>query len=252
MKKNMTIDKITILGGYTKSGEEEPVRDLDVCQGEILVLVGPTGSGKSMLLSDIELLAAADTPSGRTVLINDTRYEGWRGDIIAQLSQTMNFVMDTTVEEFLTLHAESREISSRSIIQEVLSLANRFAGEPIHPEAVITTLSGGQSRSLMIADIALISDAPIVLVDEIENAGIDKLEALTLLASTGKIVIIASHDPVIMLMTNKRVVMQNGGMSRILTTSEREKELFSQVSAYDRHMGSLRESLRMHGTIEAV
>jgi len=252
MNTNFSIGKITILGGYTKTGDEEQVRSLDIHQGEILVLVGPTGSGKSMLLSDIELLAAADTPSGRSVLVNDALYDGWRGDIIAQLSQTMNFVMDTTVGDFLTLHAESKGISGRSITDDVISLANTLAGEPIHPDDFVTSLSGGQSRSLMIADIALISNSPIVLVDEIENAGINKMEALSLLSSKGKIVIVASHDPVIMLMTKKRVVMQNGGMTKILTITERENEIFSQIISYDKQIVSLRESLRNHGTIEAL
>ena len=40
----------------------------------------------------------------------------------------------------------------------------------------------------MTADIAVISDSPIVLIDEIENAGIKKQEALRLLAGKkGKI-----------------------------------------------------------------
>jgi hypothetical protein len=51
----------------------------------------------------------------------------------------------------------------------------------------------------MIADIALISDAPVVLIDEVENAGIDKHLAVESLAGHGKITIIATHDPVLML-----------------------------------------------------
>lgn len=252
MKNLEKIEKITILGGYTKDGVEEPVRKMEITTGEILVLVGPTGSGKSMLLSDIELLASADTPSKRTVLINDTMYEGWRSEIIAQLSQTMNFVMDTTVGDFLILHASSRNIESDTIVNDVIALANTLAGEPVNREDYITTLSGGQSRALMIADIALISDSPIVLVDEIENAGIDKLQALQVLSDKGKIVIVASHDPVIMLMAKRRVVMQNGGMKKILITNEKETELLDEIIAFDKNMFCLRESLRTCGTIEAA
>lgn len=246
------IHKITVLGGYTKDGEEEPIRSIEITTGEILVLVGPTGSGKSMLLSDIELLACADTPSKRMVLINDAPFDACRNDIIAQLSQTMNFVMDTTVEDFLLLHASSRDHVSGSIVQEVIERANTLAGEPINRDDYITMLSGGQSRALMIADIALISNAPIVLVDEIENAGIDKLLALQVLSDTGKIVIVASHDPVIMLMAERRIVMQNGGMKKVLSTTTKEAALLHDIIEFDQHMFSLRESLRTSGTIEAV
>jgi ABC-type lipoprotein export system ATPase subunit len=245
-----TIRKITVIGGCTKTSEREELQQLEIEQGEILVLVGPTGSGKSMLLADIELLAQGDTPSGRVVLVNDGTFTGSRGEIIAQLSQTMNFVMDTTVEEFLHLHADSRNISDHAVVHEVISLANSLAGEPFKPGDYITTLSGGQSRSLMIADIARISNSPVVLVDEIENAGIDKLRALELLSDSGKIVIVATHDPVIMLMTSRRVVMQNGGMSRILETTKKEKTILDQIISFDTQMSGLRESLRTRGTVE--
>ena len=75
--------------------------------------MGPTGSGKSRLLSDIECLAQGDTPTGRRVLVNGAevdelqRFE-MEGKLVAQLSQNMNFVMDLTVREFLEMHAKSR------------------------------------------------------------------------------------------------------------------------------------------------
>ena len=162
----------------------------------------------------------------------------------------MNFVMDTTVGDFLILHASSRNIDSDAIVNDVIALANTLAGEPINPHDFITTLSGGQSRALMIADIALISDSPIVLVDEIENAGIDKLQALQVLSDKGKIVIVASHDPVIMLMAKRRVVMRNGGMNKVLSTNQKETELLHELISFDKNMFSLRESLRTSGTIE--
>ena len=41
----------------------------------------------------------------------------------------------------------------------------------------------------MIADTAILSSSPIVLIDEIENAGIDREKALELLVSEDKIVL---------------------------------------------------------------
>jgi hypothetical protein len=45
----------------------------------------------------------------------------------------------------------------------------------------MTELSGGQTRSLLIADAVVIGNSPIILLDEIENAGIHKTKALELL-----------------------------------------------------------------------
>ncbi len=59
----------------------------------------------------------------------------------------------------------------------------------------------------MIADIALLCDSPIVLIDEIENAGIDKERALGLLQRHDKLVLVVTHDPHTALMSRRRIVM---------------------------------------------
>ena len=57
---------LTILGGRDKNGEPEEL-DLVLEAGDVVCIVGPTGSGKSRLLADIECLADGDTPSGRRI-----------------------------------------------------------------------------------------------------------------------------------------------------------------------------------------
>lgn len=212
-----TIHTITIRGGLTKTGEREPVQELAIRCGDVVALVGPTGSGKSLLLSDIEQMAEADTPSGRTVAIEGNGDQADRKALVAQLSQTMNFVLDMHVGEFLQLHASSQGLTDTTVVPRVVALTNRLAGEPVALGTNMTMLSGGQSRALMIASIAIISDAPVVLIDEIENAGIDKLQALDLLSAQGKIIVFASHDPLIILRADRRIVMRNGGMAQIVT-----------------------------------
>lgn len=66
----MEIKEITIIGGYDKNGNPEPVREVTIKRGEIVGVVGPTGSGKSNLISDIEQLAQGDTISKRRILVN--------------------------------------------------------------------------------------------------------------------------------------------------------------------------------------
>lgn len=193
-------------------------------------IVGPTGSGKSRLLADIESLAQEDTPTGRKILVNgrapgDEERFSTEGRFIAQLSQNMNFVMDLSVEEFLTMHAESRMVDEVSrIVQKIYDTANILAGEPFSRETPVTELSGGQSRALMIADTALLSPASVVLIDEIENAGVDKVRSLELLVSNNKIVLISTHDPLLALSADQRLVIQNGGISKRIKTTPDEKK----------------------------
>jgi ABC-type lipoprotein export system ATPase subunit len=65
------IETISILGGHGKTGEPESVERVDFNMGDVVSIVGHTGSGKTTLINDIELFANADTPTGRRLLIND-------------------------------------------------------------------------------------------------------------------------------------------------------------------------------------
>ncbi|NJP40644.1 ATP-binding cassette domain-containing protein [Oscillospiraceae bacterium HV4-5-C5C] len=241
---------LTILPGRDKAGQAEDFERLTLHTSEIVSIVGPTGSGKSRLLADIEWAAQGDTPTGRRILINDAppdpqwRYSS-RHKLVAQLSQNMNFVMDLTVQGFLQLHAESRlHPDPAAVTREIMTAANRLAGEAFALDTPVTSLSGGQSRALMIADTAILSASPIVLIDEIENAGIDRKRALELLVAQDKIVLMATHDPLLALMANRRLVINNGGICQVLTTSPAEKAKLGQLQQLDAVIAAARQQLR--------
>lgn len=245
---------LTIIGGVDKSGNPDLVNEIDIERGEIIGIVGPTGSGKSTLIADIEQLAQGDTPSGRRILINGKEPDKQlrtdpRRKLIAQLCQNMHFLADMSVQEFLRMHAKSRG-KDPELVSKVLELANTLTGEPIDSSYPLTILSVGQSRALMAADIAVISDSPIVLIDEIENAGIKKQEALRLLAGEGKIVVVVTHDPMLALMASRRIVMKNGGMIGVLSTSVQERNILVDVERVDGWLTALREMIR-HGEVVA-
>lgn len=249
VSNNENISTLTIIGGHNKLGEKENIQ-LTIKPGEIISIVGPTGSGKSRLLGDIECLAQKDTPTGRQILLDgefpdeDERFS-IENKLIAQLSQNMNFIMDVTVSEFISMHAESRLIEDiPSTVLSIIECANELAGEQFSSNTPVTQLSGGQSRALMIADTALLSRSPIVLIDEIENAGVDRRKALELLVRKEKIVLMSTHDPILALIGNKRIVIKNGGIDKILTTSSCEKSNLEALSKIDSRMLELRNMIR--------
>ncbi len=249
---NQNMDRIsclTIIGGQNKAGEPEECR-LDIHPGEVISIVGPTGSGKSRLLEDIECMAQGDTPTKRYIHLNhapvsdDIRFN-FNGRLVAQLSQNMNFVMDLTVAEFLEMHSRCRlQANTEEKTEKCFSCANELAGEKFDITAKVTQLSGGQTRALMIADTAFMSSSPIVLVDEIENAGINRKKAIDLLTQEEKIVFLSTHDPVLALNATRRIVIKNGGIHKLLTTTEEERNSLKKIEELDEIFLKVREDLR--------
>jgi ABC-type lipoprotein export system ATPase subunit len=241
---------LEILRGRDKSGQPEKY-DLCFKPGDVVCLVGPTGAGKSRFLADIECLAQGDTPTGRIVRIDgrapdpESRFTG-EGRIVAQITQNMNFVMDLAVAEFLRMHAESRALAApESAMQRVLDAAIHMAGEPFGPETPLTQLSGGQSRALMIADAAFLSPKPVVLIDEIENAGVDRTRALEFFVDQGKIVLLSTHDPLLALSGARRLVIRHGAVQQVIEPSPQEEANRVRLATLDRRLARLRERLRL-------
>ncbi|MGY0711264.1 ATP-binding cassette domain-containing protein [Azospirillum argentinense] len=252
-----SLRSLTILGGRDKTGRPEAA-EVTLRAGDVACIVGPTGSGKSRLLADIECLAQGDTPSGRRILIDGAepepglRFAAHRKPV-AQLSQTMTFVVDLTVGEFVAMHARCRGVpDAGSRVAAVIACANDLSGEPFGPDAALAVLSGGQSRALMIADTALLSASPVVLIDEIENAGIDRRRALDLLVREEKIVLISTHDPILALLGQRRLVIRNGGIAEVIATGPDERASLEVLARLDRALLDLRERLRAGRRIDRL
>lgn len=249
----MDIRTITIIGGNGKSGEREPLRELTLEMGKVVSIVGPTGAGKTALINDIALFANENTPSRRRVLINgDVPPEEIAVDPsrnpIAIITQHTNFLSDLSVRKFLSVHAAIRrhQGTTASAVDETLEFANQLTGEPIMEERAMTELSGGQARALMITDAVVIGNSPVILLDEIENAGIDKIRAVELLRRYRKIFVFVTHDVRIALLSDFRVIMEKGAMQRLVVTDDEERRVADEITRLDDLMLELRNAIR-HG-----
>lgn len=254
------IQRITIQGGQGKGRCPEPVRQIELSMGDVVSIVGPTGSGKTTLINDIELFANGDTPTGRKILINGAvPLDEYRNDParnpIALITQHTNFLSDLPVDAFLRTHAMIRSTDKTcvdSLVQETLQFANQLTGEPIILSSRMTELSGGQTRALLIADATIVCNTPIVLLDEVENAGIHRTRALELLRNYRKIFIFVTHDPRIALLSDFRIVMQGGSITQVIQTDAGERILAATVSRLDDVLSRLRETIRLGGRLNAA
>jgi len=78
-------------------------------------------------------MACKDTPTDRTIFVNgilppkELRYSS-DFKLVAQLTQNMNFIMDLTVEDFLVLHSEIRNISDvKNTVKKIIEEANKLS-----------------------------------------------------------------------------------------------------------------------------
>jgi ABC-type lipoprotein export system ATPase subunit len=244
------IDEISILPGKNKQGKKEKFDTIDIHPGDTISIVGPTGSGKSAFINDIEVFAQGDTNTGRGVLVNGTLppEEMVRNPAkkpIVLISQNTRCMADLRVSEFLNFHIQARGIDNLSLIQKTVDVANEFTGEKIVLGCRMASLSGGQTRSLFIADAIVIGDAPILLLDEVENAGIFKERVISRLKAFQKAVILVTHDPYLALCSERRIIMKNGAVEDIIQANGKEIKLISELSRIDLFLSDIRERLRI-------
>jgi len=243
------IHEITVLPGHDNHGNPEQFDQIVIRPGDTISIVGPTGSGKTAFINDIEVFARNDTATGRTVLINgEVPAEEFIRDPskkpIALITQNTKCLADMSVEAFLAMHVRARKIAGEEIVADTIDLANQFTGEKIHAGCRITALSGGQTRSLMVADAILISNAPLILLDEVENAGIFRERVIEVLKEHNKSVIFVTHDPLVSLLSDRRLVMRHGGVDKILLPEGREERIREMVARLDLTLCRFRERIR--------
>lgn len=243
------IHEITILSGKNRAGIPEGFDEIRIKPGDTISIVGPTGSGKSALINDIEIFANRDTVTGRKILINGSIPPEYfirdpARKPVAMITQNTRCLCDLSVEDFLLMHTKSRGYQGQDLVDTTISLANQFTGEPIQKMVKMTQLSGGQTRSLMVADAILISNTPIILLDEVENAGIFKDRVIEALRRYHKALLFVTHDPLVSLLSDRRIVMQDGAVAKVLTPNGSEQSALKQMLKYDAAIARVREMIR--------
>jgi len=201
---------------------------LEIAEGECLVLLGSSGSGKSTVLKMINRLIE---PTGGTVYVDKQNVE--QQDPI-QLRRSIGYVFQAiglfphmSVQENVSvvprlLGWSTDDIDKRCAeLLEMMGLpADEFAER--FPDA----LSGGQQQRVAVAR-ALAADPPYLLMDEpfgaLDSITRDSLQqvCLSLKQKLGKTVVFVTHDVVEALVMGDRIaVLHEGRLEQVGTRKE--------------------------------
>lgn len=193
-------------------GAQEVLRDItfSVAPGEVLVIMGPSGSGKSVLLRHIIGLEAPDEGeirlNGQPVRGSDVldRYR------VAMVFQSAALLNSLTVAEnvglYLTEHRLRPPEEIRRIVSEKLALVGLEGAEDKFPGQ----LSGGMRKRVAIAR-ALVMEPQLILYDE-PTSELDPLSAqviaeeiLSLRERIGVTSIVVTHDSALAFQVADRI-----------------------------------------------
>ena len=192
--------------------------NLDVYQGEFLVLLGESGCGKSTLLNIIGGMDQADGGSFRymgTDLSRATQKEltDFRRDNIGFIFQSYNLMPNLTSMQNLKLIAEL--VDDPMDADEALAAVGLSDRKRNYP----SQMSGGQQQRVSIAR-ALVKSPKVILADEPTAAldyatSIEVLQVLEKVIGTGTTMVMVTHNEEITRMADRVVRMRDGRMHKV-------------------------------------
>jgi ATP-binding cassette, subfamily B, bacterial len=191
--------------------------DLRAQPGEVVALVGPTGAGKSTLVSLVPRFF--DPWEGRVTVggqdVRDLKLASLRSQVSLVLQEP--FLLPLTIRENI---AYGRPGASKAEVEAAARAANAeefIAKLPQSYETVLgergASLSGGQRQRLAIAR-ALLKDAPVLILDEPTSALDAGTERLVMGAMEklmdGRTVLVIAHRLSTVRRANRIVVLEQG------------------------------------------
>jgi ABC-type lipoprotein export system ATPase subunit len=194
--------------------------DLDVEAGEIVAVLGRSGTGKSTLL---HLLGGLDSPEAGTVEVagepvtgaSERRLSALRHRRVGFVFQFFHLLPELTGEENVLLAGRVRGADPAAAAR-ARSLVDRLGLRPV-AGSLPHELSGGEQQRFAIAR-ALVNDPALVLADEPTGnldaeAGAEVLRLLRALAADGRAVVLVTHEVAAAGIANRVLHLRDGRLA---------------------------------------
>ena len=214
---------IQIEGLYKNFGETQVLQDinLQVNQGDVVAILGPSGTGKSTLLRCLNFLV---TPTQGVITVGDVRVDARncrRRDIVAlrrhlaMVFQTYNLfrnmtALENVAEALVTVYKKNKQ-EAYETARQLLAKVGMEDRRDFYP----SKLSGGQQQRVAIAR-ALAVNPDVLLFDEPTSALDPELVGEVLrvmrdLAAEGSTMLVVTHEIGFARQVANRVLFMDGG-----------------------------------------
>ena len=193
--------------------------NLDIYEGELFVILGNSGPGKSALLN---MIGGMDAPSSGSIVyrgqeiskFKDRELTNYRKNCIGFIFQSFNLISELTVRENVELTANTK--ANPNIVDDMIALMGLSEKKKNYPPQ----LSGGQQQRVAIAR-ALAGDADLLLCDEPTGALdfetgkqiLTQLESLS--RKHHKTVVIVTHTREISQMADRVITVKDGKIEKM-------------------------------------
>jgi putative ABC transport system ATP-binding protein len=194
--------------------------NIKISKGQVVVLKGASGSGKSTILS---IIANMTKPTSGEVIVKEMRVSKLSDDFsskyrlenIGFIFQKYNLIPNLTVFNNIILPLIPQNHDEKFITKRVDELLEYFNIQT-KKNIEIKKLSGGEQQRVAIAR-ALVNNPDIILADEPtanldEKLSIEFIKNLESLKALHKTIIIATHDPIFFdhKIVDKIIEIKNG------------------------------------------
>ena len=190
----------------------------DICQGEVVAVIGPSGSGKSTFLRSLNLL---EVPTGGQILFEGTDITDPKVDInrhrqkIGMVFQQFNLFPHKTVKQNIMLAPVELKLMTKDEASKKADELLARVGLPDKANAYPDMLSGGQKQRIAIAR-SLAMNPDVMLFDEPTSA-LDPemvgevLELMKQLAREGMTMVVVTHEMGFAKEVGSRVIFIDSG-----------------------------------------
>ena len=190
----------------------------DICKGDVMAVIGPSGGGKSTFLRSLNLL---EKPTSGSIIFDGVDITGKKVDLplhrqkMGMVFQHFNLFPNKTVLDNLTMAPVKIKKQSRAEAEEKAMALLKRVGLADRAHDWPAQLSGGQKQRVAIVR-ALAMEPEVMLFDEPTSAldlGMvgEVLEVMKELAQSGMTMVVVTHEMAFAREVGSRVLFMDAG-----------------------------------------